>query len=70
MSVWNRQEGGNHYQKMKIQPTYFIITNNIPFAEGNVIKYVCRWKDKNGVADLKKAKHYIEMLIEEAERPQ
>jgi hypothetical protein len=59
----NKQVGGNHYDKMKIQPITFIVDNNIPFIEGNIIKYVCRWKDKGGVEDLKKAKHYLDILI-------
>jgi len=61
------QIGGNHYQKMKIQPIDFILKNNIGFCEANVIKYVCRHQSKNGIEDLKKAKHYIELLIEELE---
>ena len=59
----NKQIGGNHYDKMKIQPITFIVDNEIPFIEGNIIKYVCRWKDKGGVEDLKKAKHYLDILI-------
>ena len=59
----NKQIGGNHYDKMKIQPITFIVDNDIPFIEGNIIKYVCRWKDKGGVEDLKKAKHYLDILI-------
>lgn len=58
------QIGGNHYAKYKIQPTEFIHTNHVPFIEGNIIKYVLRHKDKNGIEDLKKAKHYIDLLIE------
>lgn len=58
------QVGGNHYSKYKIQPTEFIHTNSVPFIEGNIIKYVLRHKDKNGIEDLKKAKHYIDLLIE------
>ena len=58
------QIGGNHYSKYKIQPTEFIHKNNISFIEGNIIKYVLRHKDKNGIEDLKKAKHYIDLLIE------
>lgn len=58
------QVGGDHYQRYKIQPIEFIQSNNIGFCEGNVIKYVTRWKDKNGVEDLKKAKHYIDLLIQ------
>ena len=52
----------DHYD-YKIQPVDFILANDIPFCEGNVIKYICRWKLKNGREDLVKAKHYIEMLI-------
>lgn len=58
------QQGGSHYKDMKIQPIEFIHANNIPFAEGCVIKYISRWRNKNGVADLQKAKHFIELLIE------
>jgi hypothetical protein len=60
----DEQIDGNHYKQMKIQPVEFIHANGIPYLEGNVIKYVSRWRSKNGVADLKKAKHYIELLIE------
>jgi Protein of unknwon function (DUF3310) len=58
------QIGGGHYKDMKIQPLEFCHANNIPFPEGNIIKYVCRWRGKNGVEDLKKARHVIDMLIE------
>jgi len=64
MKSYKKQVGGNHYKKYKIQPVEFIIKNNIGFCEGNIIKYVLRFKDKNGIADLEKAKHYIELLIE------
>lgn len=57
------QIGGSHYKNLKIQPTEFIHTNNIGFIEGNIIKYVVRHKDKNGIEDLKKARHYIDLLI-------
>jgi hypothetical protein len=59
------QVGGNHYKNKSIQPIDYIIGNNLGFCEGNVIKYVTRYKDKNGVEDLMKAKQYIEFLIEE-----
>lgn len=59
----DHQIGGNHYKVMKIEPVTFIIANDIPFVEGNIIKYVCRWRSKGGVEDLKKARHYIDMLI-------
>jgi hypothetical protein len=58
------QEGGEHYKSMKIQPVEFIHTNNIPFIEGAIIKYLCRHKRKNGLEDLRKAKHFIDLLIQ------
>jgi|TARA_R110000751_G_scaffold84228_1_gene168640 hypothetical protein len=58
------QVGGNHYKDMAIQPTDYIMANNLGFVEGNVIKYVSRWRVKNGVEDLKKARHYLDLLIE------
>ena len=60
----NRQEGGDHYSKHKIQPYTFIQTNGLSFFQGNVIKYVVRYKDKNGIEDLKKIIHYCELEIE------
>lgn len=62
-----QQIGGSHYEKMAIQPIDFIMQNNLNFAEGNVIKYVLRYKLKNGVEDLRKARHYIDILIENYE---
>ena len=62
-----RQEGGSHYKDMVIQPIDYILKNNIGFAEGNVIKYVSRWKNKNGVMDLKKALHILQILVYEEE---
>lgn len=59
-----KQVGGSHYKDLKIQPIEFIHANNIPFCEANAIKYLCRWRNKNGIEDLKKAKHYIDLLIE------
>ena len=59
-----KQIGGSHYLGYEIQPIDFIIKNNIGFVEGNIIKYVIRFKEKGGVQDLEKAKHYIELLIE------
>lgn len=67
-SVLQTQVGGDHYKKYKIQPIEFIVANNIPYREGNVIKYVARWRDKGGVESLKKARHYVDMLIEEEEK--
>jgi hypothetical protein len=58
------QIGGGHYKDMKIQPIEFTMQNGLNFCQGNVIKYVTRYKAKNGIEDLKKAKHYIDLLIE------
>ena len=64
MKSFKKQIGGSHYLKYKIQPVDFIIKNNIGFVEGNIIKYILRFKEKGGVQDLLKAKHYIELLID------
>ena len=64
MCAYDKQIGGSHYKKLKIQPSEFINKNKILFAEGNAIKYICRHADKGGKEDLKKAKHYIDMIIE------
>ena len=63
----DRQIAGDHYKGLKIQTWDYIVANNIGYLEGNVIKYVSRWRDKNGVQDLMKARHYIDKLIEVAE---
>jgi hypothetical protein len=64
MSELNKQVGGNHYSKLAIQPVEYINKNKLSYLQGNVIKYVTRYNDKNGVEDLQKAKHYIDLLIE------
>jgi hypothetical protein len=64
MSAYKKQIGGSHYRNMKIQPSKFINDNKLLFAEGNAIKYICRHAHKGGREDLKKAIHYIEMIIE------
>lgn len=53
-----------HYYKNGIEPITFIRSNNLNFAEGNVIKYITRYKQKGGTADLKKAEYYIKELID------
>lgn len=59
------QVGGSHYVNMKIQPVEFITKNRIGFIEGNIIKYICRWRAKNnGIDDLRKVRHYIDLLIQ------
>ena len=64
MTAKETQVGGDHYQRLKIQPIDFILSNEIPFCEANAIKYLCRWRHKNGIQDLEKARHYIHLLIE------
>lgn len=64
MNALDIQVAGDHYKAMPIQPVEFIHANNIPYCEANAIKYLCRWRKKGGIADLEKAKHYIELLIE------
>jgi hypothetical protein len=64
MNSLKNQVNGTHYTSMAIQPIEFIHANSLPFIEGNVVKYICRWRSKDGIADLRKAKHYIELLIE------
>ena len=63
-SALAKQEGGGHYKDLKIQPIEYIHANNIPFAEGCAIKYLTRWRNKGGIEDLKKARHFIDLLIE------
>lgn len=67
-SALDIQVSGTHYKQMKIQPVEFIHANGIGYFEGNVIKYVSRWRNKNGMADLLKARHYIDLLIELEEK--
>lgn len=62
------QEGGSHYKDLKIQPVEYIHANGIGFCEGSVIKYVSRWRAKGGVQDLKKARHFLDLLIELEEK--
>ena len=68
MSALEKQVGGSHYVTKGIQPVEYIHANTLGFCEGNVVKYVTRWRDKNGIADLRKAIHYIELLIELEEK--
>ena len=62
--IYKKQVGGTHYKSMVIQPSEFINRNNIPFAEGNAIKYLCRHKQKGQKQDLEKAIHYCQMAID------
>lgn len=58
------QIAGDHYKSLAIQPVEYIHANQIPFMEGSAIKYLTRWRNKGGIDDLRKAKHFIELLIE------
>lgn len=53
-----------HYTQFKIQPITFIEANGLSYSQGNVIKYVCRYKSKDGLKDLHKLKRYVEYLIQ------
>lgn len=63
MNALDTQEGGSHYKKYAIQPIEFISANKLDYLQGNVIKYVCRHKDKNGKEDILKAIHYLELIL-------
>ena len=65
MNATQTQVGGSHYKDMAIQPIEFTLKNGLGFCEGNVIKYVSRHKSKGGRADLEKAIHYLQLLIEQ-----
>jgi hypothetical protein len=62
------QVAGTHYKSKAVQPWDYIVANNLGYLEGNIVKYVSRWKDKGGVDDLKKARHYLDKLIETQEK--
>ena len=61
--VYNKQIGGSHYKNFRIQPSEFVIENELLYPEGCVIKYIIRHRMKNGKEDLLKAKHFIDMII-------
>ena len=64
MSALDKQESGNHYKDKGIQPIVYIHANNLGFCAGNVVKYITRYKDKNGAEDIRKAIHYCQLLLE------
>ena len=63
METTKQQVGGRHYMTA-IQPIEYILANKLDFCEGNIVKYATRWKNKGGVEDLRKIKHYCDFLIE------
>jgi hypothetical protein len=64
MKASDSQVAGGHYKAFAIQPSEFIHRNRLGFLEGNVIKYVCRHRAKNGRQDIEKAIHYLQLLLE------
>lgn len=58
------QVGGAHYKTKAIQPWDYIAANSLDYFQGNIVKYVSRWKDKGGMQDLEKARHYLDKYIE------
>jgi hypothetical protein len=64
----SHQIAGDHYASKQVQPWDYIIANNLGYLEGNIVKYVSRWREKGGVDDLRKARHYIDKLIEVANK--
>jgi len=64
MSALDTQIGGDHYKKLAIQPMEYSMANKLDACQHTAIKYITRFRDKGGVADLEKAKHCIDMLIE------
>lgn len=62
-NAFDTQVGGGHYKDMTIQPMEFALANNLNYGQANAVKYICRYPKKNGIEDLKKAIHCIELLI-------
>jgi len=71
MTANDTQVGGDHYKDKAIQPWDFIIGNELAYLEGCIVKYISRHRDKGGLEDLHKARHYLDKLIEveEAKTP-
>lgn len=63
-SELDRQVGGNHYKGLAIQVIEWADRNSLSFNEGNIVKYLTRWRKKNGVQDVEKAIHYYKVLLE------
>jgi hypothetical protein len=64
MSANNFQVGGDHYAKNTIQPWDYIVANELGYLEGNIVKYITRWRDKGGIQDIDKVIHYAQKLKE------
>jgi len=70
MSALDTQVGGDHYKKLEIQPMEYSMANKLDPCQHTIIKYVTRFRDKDGVKDLKKARHTLDLLIEFEEQKQ
>ncbi len=68
MSSKNHQVAGEHYKKRAIQPIEYIVANELPFCEGNIVKYVTRHRDKGGREDIEKLIQYAQFILEEYDR--
>jgi hypothetical protein len=64
MNATDKQVGGSHYKDMAIQPVEYIHKNNLSYLEGNVVKYITRHRSKNGMADVEKALHYCQLILQ------
>lgn len=64
MAANDTQVGGTHYKNLGIQPWDYIAANNLGWFEGSIVKYVTRWRTKDGIEDLRKARHILDKLIE------
>lgn len=64
MSALETQVGGDHYKTAAIQPVEYIHANGLNFLEGCIVKRITRWRKKNGLEDLLKIKHEVDLLIQ------
>jgi len=64
MKATDKQIGGSHYKDMPIQPVQYIHANGLSFLEGNVVKYITRHQTKGGKADVQKALHYCQLILQ------
>ena len=65
MSAHKKQVGGDHYKKMAIQPSHYIVRNKLGWYEGNIVKYITRHSITGGKQDIEKVIHYAELLLED-----
>lgn len=69
MSANEKQIAGDHYKKYgNLQPWDVVVEWNLGYLEGTALKYIARWRDKNGIEDIKKAIHFLEKLVEVEEQ--